>query len=205
MTTSLNAQEVYLLNERIYGDNLFMIPPPRFSAPRREQARWSLEYKGVALDSPQEDGQTSRLLRMLTLYKRAAKYVKIDTVVIAVLSKESGISMQKDIQSGEYTFRLVRIPSAEELLRMIPEDVDDSGEGARGIVVDISDEEVFLVGGREITGCLYLSTYEVASCQLTNEVFFSFHDRIYGYNRDSKSLMMTGRRNALSVLEARIR
>lgn len=107
----IDLNELYILNLVLDKGEIFAVPElslKRLPAVLAEKAYKSLIDKQILIDSNTFTEEGINLVKCISDYKKASKYVKIESLVVGIYKESYGIALLKNPCAGTYAFARVK-------------------------------------------------------------------------------------------------
>lgn len=189
---TMELTEVFIFNRALDGKDIYSLPS--FDTLNMSEMligvlKDSLVKQGFLKNPNELTSEGARIVERISKFKNAKKYVRIDNMVMGIMSDGFCILLQKSYFDDDYDFFVIDISNgAEQLLesydflkRQYAEDLQKE--------IEISYEE--LVKEFEIKAAdsfEFVTIDNVQKKNKTDEIVFSSRDRLYIYERTKKLL-----------------
>lgn len=209
----INKKELCLFNTILDKGDFWGIPglqnikiSPLLSEPIYE----SLIRKGYLSDKKHFTSEGAKLLKCISEYKSAKRYVRIGSVIFAVYNSDYAISLIQNPICEEYDF--IRVSShidivfLEEEFAFLQHETSKEIVNAQSITFEELEERLALRHDNSV----FISSFDVEEARkdinkaIRNEVFFWDNGQFYCFNRDENMLYCCNKEDIFSKITERM-
>lgn len=226
---TMNIQEIIILNTALDGKQISFLPDfekHRISSFLAGDVYSALITKEILEDKSTLTKQGAYLVKRISDFKEARKYVKLGSIVIAFKDSDSGVVLKHIPQKKQYYFERLNLKDSlkglmEEypFLRSDSTVVNDNEveEGSASIGCDsVSDEEgIGALSFEDLAetydlnfrNSIFISSFDKSveeDSKVTNEVIFQSGNTLYLYDRDTKALAIKKANELQELLSRRL-
>lgn len=225
---AMNLQEIIFLNTALDGKQISFLPDfekHRMSKFYSDDVINALISKEIMEDKSTLTKQGAYLVKRVYDFKRAKKYVKLGSIVIAFTCSDSGVVLKHIPQKKQYYFERIEMKDNlgdlnEEypFLRKNSNSEDDCAKNKEPLLQDndssveeknyesISYEDLVETYNLGFHNTIIISSFEKLEEELkvTNEVIFQSDNKLYFYDRDTQALAVKRANDLQELLSRRL-
>lgn len=208
--------ELYILNLVLDGNDIFNIPSFNevcMNALIADSVYKALNEKSLIVDSSILTIAGTELVKKISDYKKAKKYVQVGHLTLGIYKENFAIALIRKIRGCEFDFRRIKISDiSNQISSSYPFlDNDNSSPCESDNNEKLSYEELITKYSLNDDNAIYLSTLDVDILKVkkkdfaTNEIIFWYDGYFYYYNRNQQSLFSCTRLKIMQILEERVK
>jgi hypothetical protein len=188
----MNIEEIFVLNRALDGMDIFGLPSLKNVGGSEiliNSVKKQLIDRGALESESSFTMDGVQLVKYIDDYKKARKYVKIDSVLIGIKDENTAVLILRKNIPIEYEFQKLNLKDFfNQLCEFYPFLIQKRKNTVEVIHQEIGYEEMKEAYAVNADNSLYLSTYTIDKNKFTDEVFFSVDGILFLYNRKSKIL-----------------